>query len=263
MQRSDGSERRDEPDEQARRLVPLSGAFNFRDLGGYPGRGGRSTRWGRLFRSDTLHELSDADVALLSSLGLTTIIDLRTSVELERTGRGPLGGHPIGFHHLSVIREGGGEAMGAPAPPGEDLSERYLWYLDSGRTALVTALTLLADPANHPVVFHCAAGKDRTGVLAALVLDILGVDHEVIVADYVVTAERMPLILERYRADPAIAEQMATAPASRFGVEAVTMERFLTGLHARFGGARSWALASGVSAEDLLLLEASLLVSPA
>ncbi len=257
------AEQPDQPEQPTHRLVPLAGAFNFRDLGGYPSGDGRSTRWGRLFRSDTLHELNDTDVALLSSLGLATIIDLRTPVELDRTGRGPLGGHPIGFHHLSVIGDGGGEAMGAPAPPGEDLSERYLWYLDCGRSALATALTLLADPANHPVVFHCAAGKDRTGVLAALVLDILGVDHDVIVADYVITAERMPLILERYRADPAFAGQMATAPASRFGVEASTMERFLSELHARFGGARSWALASGVPVEDLLVMEAALLVPSA
>ncbi len=246
-----------------RRLVPLSGAFNFRDLGGYPGRDGRVTRWGTIFRSDTLHELTGADVDLLVSLGLSTIIDLRTPRELERTGRGPLADHPIRFHHLSVIREGAGEAMASPAPPGEELSERYVWYLDSGRTPLVTALTLLGEQSNLPVVFHCAAGKDRTGVLAALVLDILGVDDEAIVADYVVTAERMPLILERYRSDPAFAERMESLPASRFGVEARTMERFLAELRSRFGGARSWALSSGVPETALRRMEALLLDPPA
>lgn len=200
---------------------------------------------------------------LLSSLGLTTIIDLRTSRELERTGRGPLGRLPIGFHHLSVIQEEGGEAMAAPAPPGEELSERYLWYLDSGRRSLAQALALVAEPSSLPLVFHCAAGKDRTGVLAALVLDILGVDDEVIVADYVITAERMPLILERYRSDPAFAERMATLPGSRFSVEAATMERFLAGLRARYGGARSWALSSGVPAEALDRMDRTLLVPPA
>jgi protein-tyrosine phosphatase len=244
------------------RLLPLTGALNFRDLGGYPGREGRSTRWGVLFRSDTLHQLTGADVALLSSFGLNTIIDLRTSRELERTGRGPLGAFPIGFHHLSVIQEDGGEAMAAPAPPGEELSERYLWYLESGRSSLADALTLVADSSNLPVVFHCAAGKDRTGVLAALVLDILGVADEVIIADYVITADRMPLILERYRSDPAFAERMVTLPASRFSVEAATMKRFLTGLRARHGGARSWALSSGVQAEALDRMERTLLEPP-
>ena len=235
------------------RLVPLEGAFNFRDLGGYPGEGGRPTRWGRLFRSDALHELTDGDVAVLRALGLRTVVDLRTERELHRSGRGPLEPEPVDFHHLAVVREGvrgaataDAEAVGAPAPPGDDLAERYLWYLDVGRDSLVGALTLLADAERYPLVFHCAAGKDRTGVLAALVLALAGVDRATIVADYVITAERIGLVMERWRADPDLARRMATVPPSRFGVEAGTMEGFLDGLDGRFGGARAWALGVGV-----------------
>jgi protein-tyrosine phosphatase len=245
--------------ELRQRLVPLEGAFNFRDLGGYPGLDGRVTRWGRLFRSDTLHELTGTDVDVLRSMGLSTIVDLRTAAELERTGRGPLGPEPIEYRHLSVIQDAEGEAIAAPAPAGEDLSERYLWYLDVGRRPLVDALTLLSVPASLPLVFHCAAGKDRTGVLAALVLDILGVDPEVIVADYLITAGRMELILGRYRSDPAFADQVARVPSGRFGVEEATMASFLTELHERFGGARSWAVASGVAPEQLDRMEELLL----
>jgi protein-tyrosine phosphatase len=241
------------------RLIPLSRAFNFRDLGGYLGRDGRTLRWGRLFRSDTLHELTDDDVATLRSLGLATIVDLRTSVELERTGRGPLGPEPITYRHLSLIQDAEGEAMAAPAPAGEDLAERYLWYLDVGRTSLVEALTLLAEPDNLPLVFHCAAGKDRTGVVAALVLAILGVDTEVIVADYLITADRMELIMGRYRSDPAFADRLAKVPASRFGVEEETMVRFLAELDERFGGAAAWAVAAGVPSEALTRMEELLL----
>jgi hypothetical protein len=172
-----------------------------------------------------------------------------------------LGGLPIGFHHLSVLRESGGEALAAPAPAGDELSERYLWYLESGGQALADALMVLSEPASYPCVFHCAAGKDRTGVLAALVLDALGVDAEVIVADYLLTAERMPLIMGRYRSDPALAERMATVPASRFAVEAATMERFLAELHDHFGGARAWAIGAGVPARALDAM-ASILVDP-
>jgi hypothetical protein len=246
--------------ERRDRLVDLVGAFNFRDLGGYPTRSGRVVRWGRLFRSDTLHELTASDVEVLRSLGLATIVDLRTSRELDRTGRGPMASEPVAYRHLSLIRDGEGEAMATPALPGEELSSRYLSYLDQGRQALVEALSLVADPAHLPLVFHCAAGKDRTGVLAALVLDILGVEHGVIVADYVVTAERMELILARYRADPELASRMEKVPAYRFSVEADTMERFLAHLEAQFGGARAWAVASGVDPSALdtmvdLLLE--------
>ena len=235
------------------RLVPLEGSFNFRDLGGYPGSDGRMTRWGRLFRSDALHELTADDVVALRDLGLRTVVDLRTERELHRSGRGPLEPEPVAFHHLAVVQEGvrgsvtaDAESLAAPAPPGDDLAERYLWYLDVGRASLVEALTLLGDGTNYPLVFHCAAGKDRTGVLAALVLEILGVDREVIVADYVITAERIRFILDRWRADPEFAGRMDKVPSSRFSVEAPTMEAFLDGLADRHGGARSWALDAGV-----------------
>jgi hypothetical protein len=260
----------------------LAGAYNFRDLGGYATADGRATRWGRLFRSDTLHELTPGDVELLAELGLVTILDLRTTVELEATGRGPLGATSIEYHHLSVLPEAGsgsggsggsaggavadgeadGETVAAPAPAGDDLAERYLWYLDGGRAALARAITVLAEPDRLPAVFHCAAGKDRTGVLAALVLDLVGVGREVIVADYVLTAERMPLIMERYAKDPAFAGRLARTPASRFAVVADTMERFLEGLDLRFGGARGWALDAGVPATTLDRL-VGLLVDPA
>ena len=248
--------------ERAERLVALEGAHNFRDLGGYPTRGGSVTRWGTLFRSDTLHELTASDVEVLRALGLGTIVDLRTTRELEQTGRGLLASEPIAYRHLSVISNGGGEVLAAPAAPGEELSERYLWYLDAGRHTLLESLSLMTDPINLPLVFHCAAGKDRTGVLAALVLDMVGVDRDVIVADYMITAGRMDLILERYRSDPAFASRMARMPASRFGVEARSMERFIVELHARFGGARAWALAGGSVPESIdrmadLLLEPS------
>ena len=174
------------------RLIPLDGAFNFRDLGGYPAAGGRATRWGMLFRSDTLHELSTSDVDTLRSLGLATVVDLRTSRELERTGRGPLGPEPdrlpasVGDPGRAGRR---GRRGGHGGTGGDDLSERYLWYLEVGAPASGRGTDLLGEPAHYPLVFHCAAGKDRTGVLAALVLDLLGVDPEVIVADYLITAD--------------------------------------------------------------------------
>ena len=246
----------------ADRLVPLQGAFNFRDLGGYPASGGQVTRWGTLFRSDTLHELSASDVDRLRAMGLATVVDLRTPRELEQTGRGPLGREPVGYHHLSVLghgpgREAAGEAMAAPE--GDDLSERYLWYLEVGAEALAGALTILGEPANYPLVFHCAAGKDRTGVLAALVLDLVGVAPEVIVADYLITGERMELILGRYRSDPAFEARMASVPPSRFSVQASTMERFLDVLHQRFGGAGAWATGAGVAPSSIERLRTTLL----
>src|ERR1035437_6618090 len=126
------------------RLGPPTGAFNFRDLRGYPGGGGLGTKRGRLCRSDGLHRLTGPDMDVLRSLGLSTVIDLRTPGELEQTGRGLLEEEAIRFHHLAVEQRGGGEAQGARAPAGDDLAERYLWYLEPGRSALVEALRLVA-----------------------------------------------------------------------------------------------------------------------
>lgn len=245
--------------EISQRLVPLAGAHNFRDLGGYTASDGYVTSWGRLFRSDGVHLLTAADMDSLRSIGISTVLDLRTAGEVEMTGRGPLGEEPARYHHLPVVPQGGGESAGAPAPAGDDLAERYLWYLESGRAALVEAMRLLARPANLPLVFHCTAGKDRTGVLAALILDVLGVSRDLIVSDYLVTAERMGLILGRLRADSAISARMATMPPSVFSVEASTMERFLDRLYRDFGGARSWALDAGMPREELEAMKAGLL----
>jgi protein-tyrosine phosphatase len=249
--------------ETRERLLPLVGASNFRDLGGYPTVDGRFTRWGKLFRSDTLHELTKADLELLRRIGLTSIIDLRTKTELDRTGRGLLAGDPISYLHASILQEEAGESVATPAPPEENPAERYLWYLHVGRRALVDALTLVADPANQPLVFHCTAGKDRTGVLAALVLEILGVDRSVIVDDYVITASRMELILDRLRRDPVWGDHVSEIPRTRILVEASTMEGFLDLLQETYGGARAWALASGVPAASLDAMSTYLLAADA
>jgi len=244
------------------RLLPLIGAYNFRDLGGYPTGDGRQTRWGRLFRSDTLHELDAADVEQLRGIGLASVVDLRTVAELEQNGRGPLAGEPLRYRHLSVIDQDGGEAEAAPAPSGDDLAERYLWYLQTGRQALVEALGVIGDESSLPLVFHCTAGKDRTGVLAALVLDILGVDRTVIAEDYVITAARLDLIVARLRRDPVHGPRIDGIPPSRLRVEARTMEQFLELLQARHGGALSWALSAGLP-EDTAPRLAELLLEPA
>jgi protein-tyrosine phosphatase len=233
------------------RLVPLVGAYNFRDLGGYPTTDGRATRWGRLFRSDTLHELTDEDVVLLRRVGLASIIDLRTPSEVERGGRGLLSSEPIRYVNVSVLQGEAGEQEAAPTPRGGDTAKRYLSYLETGRSALVEAFGIMAESASYPLVFHCHAGKDRTGVLAALVLACIGVERIAIVDDYVLTATRMDLIIGRLRRDPHFAHRIDKLPASVFMVEATTIERFLDGLHERHGGARSWALAAGVGQEHL------------
>lgn len=246
--------------ETSDRFLALVGAYNFRDLGGYPTTGGRVTARGRLFRSDSLHGLTLDDLEVLRQVRLGGVIDLRTSAEVERHGRGLLAEEPIRYLHASVLQEEGGESAGAPTM--DNPGERYLWYLDVGPQALVAALTMVADPGSHPLVFHCTAGKDRTGVLAAMVLDILEVRPEVIVEDYMLTATRLDLIRAGLRRDPVYGQQVDQLPAARLLMHGSAMEYFLTELHGKYGGARQWALGAGVTPDSLDRMSTLLLTSP-
>jgi hypothetical protein len=231
--------------------MSLVGAYNFRDLGGYPTADGGATRWRQLYRSDTLHDLTESDLAALRGIGLKTIIDLRTPAELEMTGRGPLQDDDIAYLHLSVIQEAtSDDPVVLPPLPELDLALVYLHWLESSPGAFVEALTALGNPESYPAVFHCAAGKDRTGVLAALVLDIVEVERTVIFEDYALTATNLDSILIRQGKDPETAQRMVAAP-QLFTAEAQTMETFLDGLYEKHGSARDWALASGVSSKSL------------
>lgn len=240
------------------RLLPLVGAYNFRDLGGYRTTDGRLTRWGQLFRSDTLSGLTEADLEILREIGLAAVIDLRSAKEVQRSGRGRMETEPAHYLHASILEKGGD---GASSMTQKHLAERYLWFLEVGRDALVDALMLIGNPSKRPLVFHCEVGKDRTGVLAALVLDILRVEPEIIVDDYVLTASRMELILARIRDEPNGAKRMAELPEFVLQAEAATMQTFLDLLHEQHGGGREWALAAGVPEQRLNAMSTQLVSS--
>jgi protein-tyrosine phosphatase len=178
------------PVEHPDRLVALTAVHNFRDLGGYRTVTGATTRWGMLFRADGLGNLDDDDLHVITRLGLRTVVDLRTPVEIETRGRFPHEEHPVGFHNVSII-DRTWERDDAPADGGgaEFLVWAYRQMLANGGARFGEAITALASRDALPAVFHCAAGKDRTGLLAMLILGALGVEHEQIVADYALTNE--------------------------------------------------------------------------
>ncbi len=246
-------------DRDERRWVVLDGAFNFRDLGGYATRQGARVRWGSLYRSDALHHLSARDVEVLVGRGVNRVIDLRAPDEIAAVGRVQLSDGSFGYLNAPVIPSISGEALGAP--PGSDIGERYLWYLEVGRQALVDAIESLAEPGGGAVVFHCAAGKDRTGVLAALVLAILDVAYEDIVADYTLTDRALPLILDRLARDPLHGASVAQMPADRRTVRPDVMRRFLQLLDDKYGGARRWAESAGVAPTCIDGIRTGLLVT--
>jgi protein-tyrosine phosphatase len=230
------------------RTLELDGAVNFRDLGGYPAAGGRRVAWRQLFRADGLGSLSEADRSMLGGLGLATVIDLRTSDEATHRGRFPVEHVPVNYHEFPLVDV-------LPTP--EDLprwsesgymAERYSDMVADGRPALVGAIEVLATPGALPAVFHCSAGKDRTGVLSALILAFLGVADELIVEDYVLSAAAMDGLFERIKADyPDALEAVEKYAPTVLHVLPETMEAFLASLRSAHGSYESLAAELGLT----------------
>lgn len=234
------------------RLLPLQGSYNFRDLGGYPTVDGRSTRWGRIFRSDALHELTPVDQAHLDRLGLVTVVDLRGPEEAERVGRWPVAHADLRYVNLPVIPPGARDDPTVPAARRETRAQRYLWYLEAGgEDAVLRAVELIADAENLPLVFHCAAGKDRTGIVAAVTLAAVGVTREAIVADYTATAVAMERILDRLRQHPVYRAGVEAIPPEDHHPDGEVMDLFLDGLEERYGGAQRWLRDAGMAPDAI------------
>jgi protein tyrosine/serine phosphatase len=236
--------------------IDLEGAHNVRDLGGLPTTGGTVTRSGVLLRSDALDALTAADVErLVDGIGLAHVVDLRSHRERAERSRGALGTSGVTYAELEVIddadvdrrRDNRASAFAAGTDPDTIIATGYAELLDLGRRAFVEALNGIAAPGGTPALVHCTAGKDRTGVLAALLLDVAGVERDVIIADYAATESRMPAILERIRSSSAYQEVAEEVPAFIFGATETTMRHFLAHLDETWGGGEAYFEANGAA----------------
>lgn len=231
------------------RFLPLAGCSNFRDLGGLPTTSGGLTTWGRVFRSDTLQVLTDADVKLLlADIGLTTIIDLRTGREIKNEGRGPLEHEDVGYVHLPFIADLEVQDE-VPDAVERDVLADYVHMLDSAGALIAEAVQTIAT-STGPVVFHCAAGKDRTGILAAITESLVGVPRDVVVGDYELTNQVIGEICARLARFDTYTN-VKTNPPSHFRCRPEVMEGFLDLLDERHGGADGWAREIGIAERDL------------
>ena len=215
----------------AERRLPFAGTLNFRDLGGYPTASGRHTRWGLLYRSSSLHKLTAEDLVAFDALGVRAIFDLRREDERDRDP-GPRPSHSLpmptryadGAPDLSVLRERvDGERW---------LHEEYRTMVTDGGPIFGRLLTTLAEADGTPAVFHCAGGKDRTGMSAALLLSWLGVDRETVLDDYELTARYLSA-----KDTPAVVESMV-----EFGIGRAAAEGLLS--------TPRWALAEALDLID-------------
>jgi protein tyrosine/serine phosphatase len=235
------------------RRVALEGPLNFRDVGGYAAADDRRVRWGRVFRSDSLHHLTEADGPRLAQIGIVTALDFRAHDELDRIGIGRLGDLDIKHVHVPTVDQ----VLHTVRPPDWDppnsAAEVYLAMIETGARAYAEALRALAEPDALPAVYFCMAGKDRTGVFSAVLLGLLGVGDLDIVADYVLTHEVVEQIHERSRAErPDRDEVWKDLPKDLLGALAPSMEGLIAGLHARHGSWLGYVKHIGVE-DDLVL----------
>ena len=244
------------------RWLELDGAVNVRDVGGLPTTDGRTTAAHVLLRSDNLQGLTDKDVRrLVDDWGLRTVLDLRTPAEVAGEGPGPLVREGLRHVHLDLIpgwdptADNSGRIVPHEQREKYDLSHFYLGYLDEASDAAIQALRVLADDESGPVVVHCAAGKDRTGVVVAMALTVAGVPREEVVADYALTAERIEAIRDRLAASPTYAEDMKRRPLDDMRPHALSMRHFLDRMDER-GGLLQWLTDNGFGpAEQAALRE--------
>jgi protein-tyrosine phosphatase len=225
------------------RLIALDGAVNFRDLGGYATVDGRRTRWRVLFRADGLSELSQTDFSIMRALGIRTVVDLRSGHEVEQS-RFDVDAHPVDFHHFPFIDQVP-DVEQWDRRPGL-LGAQYKEMLDDAAPQIIGALEVLTAPDSRPAVFHCTAGKDRTGLLSALVLSLLGVPEETVVADYALSGEAM----ERLRAKLIVkypdSKDTLTDIDEVFSANPANMVELFAYLRERYGSVTEYAVTVGV-----------------
>jgi protein-tyrosine phosphatase len=178
------------------RIVEFERLHNFRDFGGYPAADGRAVRRGVLFRSDSLGKLRGRDIERFAALGVRTVIDLRYPWEIEAGGRVPPSPGLAYFNCCIEHQPWDQASLSRELDPVRFVAERYAELAADGAEEIAEALQIIA-AGGTPVVVHCASGKDRTGLIAALVLGLLGVSDDDIAADYALTE----LATERLRAD--------------------------------------------------------------
>jgi protein tyrosine/serine phosphatase len=228
----------------AERSITFGNVFNFRDLGGYRGDGGRTVRWGRLFRADDLCRLDDADLSRLGDLGIRTVVDLRRPREVERMGRVAEGTYAWVNAHV-VHTEWQWAEFPDPQSRVDWLAERYADMVERGGPAIGEALRLVADPDAAPLVFHCISGKDRTGLVAAFTLHLLGVSDDDVADDYALSEPAEEANFNWYAArDPEHTLRRLD------GVAVVPREAMLAvfdNLRARHGSVREYLRSVGVT----------------
>ncbi len=235
--------------------MKLTGYVNFRDLGGHVTPRG-VVRRGRVFRSDSLAHVDESDVArLVGEHRIATVVDLRREHEVEATPLEAMMQAGVTVVHVSLIDPAVPPLQTRDIVDGT-LADRYVSILDTSGDQFVSVVRMIADAANHPMVFQCAAGKDRTGLVAAIVLGLLDVPDPVITSDYAATAAVVDLLVARFRARVPGNEPLGPRIMS---AEASTMQAALDWMRAEHGSIEGYVRAHGFTDNELSRLREELI----
>ncbi|MDC0213675.1 tyrosine-protein phosphatase [Gammaproteobacteria bacterium] len=234
------------------RHYPFEGCFNFRDIGGYPNQEGKRVRSGLYFRAGRQDRMTQKDLAKLRELSIATQIDLRRPDEALEQGRGPLEKMGANYENIAVIPEGGTDTLSRLVGDTGISGKRYLGYLEFGPKSWLRMFEIFSDEKQLPIVLHCTAGKDRTGVSTAFLLSVLGVNREWIEADYILTnldTHRQADFIENSGGYPAGIDRDAMISAA--GVPEDAMRDFLDGVEAKWGSAVGYLREIGVTSSQM------------
>jgi protein-tyrosine phosphatase len=238
--------------EMPQRRIILEGCYNLRDTGGYATADGRTTRWGVLLRADGLHRLPKTSQERLLAHPIRTIIDLRRPHELEESPNVFASSGEVDYLNISLV-EDPSEARTLPS-----LEELYKRMLDNSQPQIKQLFETLSTPGRFPVLIHCTAGKDRTGLVVALLLALANVPDETIAADYALSAEYLsPLFVELRHKIKQTGQDLAQFEkllASRPEMMLETLDY----LNHRYGGARQYLSELGLNENLLAFLQNSL-----
>jgi protein-tyrosine phosphatase len=243
---------------ESQRVLAIKGIRNLRDVGGYPTTDGRVTRWRTVWRSGVLHGLDAAAQKAVLGLGLKTVIDLRARVELE---------HKPNVFGASAALSYRWVPFKDPARPDDsvddgDVTTVYQRALAVRGKRMVAAVRELVEPMALPALVHCAAGKDRTGLLVAVLLAALRVPSKTIVDDYVLSRTCLGQeYLDESRALVAQDGRLWEEVASMFDTPPQRMQLALDYLEDRWGGAERYLLDHGLAVHELDALREALTTS--
>ena len=239
-------------DDYLERHYPFEGCFNFRAIGGYRNQDGKRVKKGLYFRAGRQDRMSDKDISQLSDLKISTQIDLRRPDEVLEQGKGPLEAMGAKYINIAVIPEGGSDQLSRLVGDTGISGKRYLGYLEFGPTSWLRLFGILSELDNLPVVLHCTAGKDRTGVSTAFLLSILGVSRDVIEADYLLTnldTERQADFIESTVGYPEGYDRERMIAIA--GVPETAMKDFLDGVESKWGTVVEYLQKIGITQEQM------------